>query len=89
MKARSPRAPEACAVCGTDLAPSAKACPECGADERTGWRESSVYDGIDLPEDDTPSNGRSPARTGGLPWYWLAVALLLLLLLGLGTLGLR
>lgn len=89
MKARSTRAPEACAVCGTDLSPSAKACPECGADERTGWRESSVYDGIDLPEDDTPSSARSPARKGGLPWYWLAVALLLLLLLGLGTLGLR
>jgi hypothetical protein len=89
MKARSPRAPEACAVCGTDLSPAAKACPECGADERTGWRESSVYDGIDLPEDDPPATGQSPVRKGGLPWSWLAVALLLLFLLGLGTLGLR
>jgi hypothetical protein len=89
MKARSTGAPEACAVCGTDLSPSAKACPECGADERTGWRESLVYDGIDLPEDEALPAARSQSKTGGLPWYWLAVSLVLLLLLGLSVLGLR
>ena len=32
-------APEHCAVCGAAVPPKALACPACGADERTGWRE--------------------------------------------------
>jgi len=31
----------------------ALACPECGADDATGWNErASVYDGTDLPDED-------------------------------------
>jgi len=46
------RAPVNCAVCGAEIPPGTKACPECGADDRTGWRESSIYDGLDLPDDE-------------------------------------
>jgi len=88
-----PPPPASCAQCGATLPRQARACPECGADERTGWREVSVYDGLDLPaeafdSDVSHATGRSrPSRE--LKWYWIAAAALLLLLLGLGALGLR
>ena len=32
---------------------AARACPECGADDTTGWNEDrAVYDGLDLPDDE-------------------------------------
>jgi hypothetical protein len=79
-------APTDCAQCGGDIPRRAKACPHCGADERTGWREASVYDGIEFPEDE--ENERNAAEEaeasgkerGGLPWYWTAVALVCLIL---------
>ena len=86
--------PEECAQCGAAIPPRARACPECGADERTGWRESSLYDGLNLPEeafDDDASTHRThaPHRTdGGLAWYWWAAGILLLFTLGFGALGL-
>ena len=89
--------PEECAQCGADIPRKARACPECGADERTGWRETSPYDGIDLPEsafeESENDNGgmKSPVLRpiGGVAWYWWAVGLLLILILGLSALGLR
>jgi hypothetical protein len=88
-----PPPPASCAQCGATVPRRARACPECGADERTGWREASVYDGLDLPAEalDGDTTAR-PARSGSaseLKWYWIAVAALLLLLLGLAALGLR
>lgn len=63
--------PSECANCGTDLSPGAKSCRDCGADERTGWRDTDMYDGLDLPseawEDDTDVG---PALSRELPWYW-------------------
>jgi predicted nucleic acid-binding Zn ribbon protein len=49
------RPPPECAICGTELSPNARACPNCGADERTGWDGADdLYDGLDLPgEEDT------------------------------------
>jgi predicted nucleic acid-binding Zn ribbon protein len=85
-------APESCAQCGATIPPGARACPECGADERTGWREDSVYDGLDLPDDAWDGAERSPpARRRGrhaLPWYWLAAGLLVVLVLALQALRL-
>ncbi len=81
-------APEECANCGATIPRQAKACPECGADERTGWRENehTRYDGVALPESAWSETGESqPERklsVNGLPWYWWAVAAGLLLLLG-------
>ncbi|MBK9990817.1 MAG: zinc ribbon domain-containing protein [Verrucomicrobia bacterium] len=84
-------APEHCANCGAAIPPSARACPECGADERTGWAEQDIYDGLDLPEDDETQerNNRSHQNRQTNRWFWLYVAIVLILLLTLGALGLR
>ena len=84
--------PDECANCGATLARHARACPECGADERTGWRENDAtrYDGLDLPDsafadDSVPTT--APRR--GLAWYWYLAAAVLLLLLALSAFDLR
>ncbi|HVU24395.1 MAG TPA: zinc ribbon domain-containing protein [Opitutus sp.] len=74
--------PDECANCGAAIPRHARACPECGADERTGWRETSIYDGLDLPESafDDDSAPRLPSRhVNGIPWYWWCVAVALAL----------
>lgn len=89
--AESPPPPEACANCGASIPPKAHACPSCGADERTGWRESSVYDGLDLPDDDQATSGgpiaREPQRPrnpaiGRILFVLFLVVLVALFLLG-------
>jgi hypothetical protein len=82
--------PDECANCGADIPRSARACPQCGADERTGWRESSIYDGLDLPEETAPGAPSlgSPRDVNGLRWYWWCAGVALTLLLVLGALAL-
>ena len=47
------RAPKVCPVCGEDVPRIALACPECGADHTSGWREDAeAYDAADLPDED-------------------------------------
>lgn len=86
-------APEECAQCGADIPRRARACPACGADERTGWRESSPYDGLDLPDSAwAEEEAQRPAgapRVNGLAWYWWIAGALLLASLVLAVLGLR
>jgi predicted nucleic acid-binding Zn ribbon protein len=83
--------PETCANCGAAIPPNARACPGCGADERTGWAEQDIYDGLDLPEDEETQerDNRSRQKREGHRWFWLYVAIVLLLLLALTALGLR
>ena len=46
-------APMVCPVCGEDVPRTALACPECGADHTSGWREDAeAYDAVDLPDED-------------------------------------
>lgn len=45
--------PKVCPVCGEDVPRGALACPECGADHKSGWREDTdTYDAVDLPDED-------------------------------------
>jgi RNA polymerase subunit RPABC4/transcription elongation factor Spt4 len=86
--------PAECANCGAAIPPNAKACPECGADERTGWRETSIYDDLDLPESAWSDGAevrraRKIARVNGVAWYWWWVGAVLLGLLAAGLIGLR
>ncbi len=38
-----------CPNCGAEVPIKALSCPECGSDEKTGWSEDTMYDGLDLP----------------------------------------
>lgn len=82
--------PEICPNCGAEVPPHAKACPECGSDEQTGWSEQARYDGLDLPDDKFDYDdfvkrefGGGKATPRGIHWFWwliaigLAVALIL------------
>ena len=47
------RAPRVCPVCSEDVPRAALACPACGADHTSGWREDAeTYDAVDLPGQD-------------------------------------
>jgi RNA polymerase subunit RPABC4/transcription elongation factor Spt4 len=89
-----PPAPAECANCGATIPRNARACPACGADERTGWRETSIYDDLDLPEsawsDETaPQPAASAPRVNGVRWYWWCVGAVLVALLVAGVIGFR
>lgn len=78
-------APDECANCGARIPRGAKSCPECGADERTGWRESSVYDGLDLPasafdEDDEAAEARRRGHESRRSRIFGAIGIVLLIL---------
>jgi hypothetical protein len=84
------KAPPICAICGADIPATARACPECGADERTGWDEQSAADGLDLPEEESTSEAHArylrdealPGRPQGRrDWFWWAVGVVVLLAL--------
>ncbi|HEV2695765.1 MAG TPA: zinc-ribbon domain-containing protein [Verrucomicrobiae bacterium] len=82
--------PETCPNCGTEVPPKAKSCPECGADERTGWAEDAHVSGLGIEEEkefdyenfvkeEFGGGTRSP-KPQGISWYWWVTALGLLLL---------
>ena len=91
MHANSPRkrpvTPPVCPVCGEDVPRHALACPECGADHRSGWREdAAVYDGTGLPDEEgfdydeyvaREFGGPSVKPPGVKPWWWLTALVLL------------
>jgi hypothetical protein len=80
---RRRKAPEVCPVCGEDVPRGALACPECGADHNSGWREDAAsYDGLDLPEEfDYEEFSRkefgSSAKPAGISWAWWVTAIVL------------
>ena len=78
---RQKAAPDVCPVCDEDVPRGALACPGCGADHNSGWREdAAIYDGLDLPEEEEAK----PAATGGVGQIlWAIAAIALLLALGL------
>jgi hypothetical protein len=76
--------PAICPVCGEDVPPQALACPECGADYNSGWREDAeTYDGVDLPDDFDHDDfvrrefGSSPIPRGIRRIWWVTGIVLL------------
>jgi len=78
--------PEVCPVCGAEVPPNAKACPQCGADEKTGWSEEAGAEGLDLPDEDFDyeefvqrefGGGKKKPIPRGIHWFWWVVAILL------------
>lgn len=48
-----PKTPEVCPVCGEEVPSGALACPQCGADHNSGWRQDAeTYEALDLPDED-------------------------------------
>jgi hypothetical protein len=83
------QAPDICPVCGEDVPRNAKACPECGADEESGWKEGALEaDSVGTGSDEFDYErfvdeefGRSGPEKPAIGWLWWLVALLLLLLM--------
>lgn len=85
-KSSRPAAPEICPVCAEEVPPNAKACPECGADHNSGWREGAeTNDALGLPEDEFDYDefvrqefGSGPKPAAIEAGWWIAAILLLL-----------
>ena len=84
----SPR-PEICPNCGAKVPAKSKACPECGADEETGWSEKAVAQRLGLPDDEFDYDefvkeefgAARKIRPRGISWFWWVAAVILLLAL--------
>ena len=80
-------APEICPVCGEDVPRGVKACPECGADHLSGWREDAdATGGLDLPDEEFDYDefakrefGPGGVKPPGIAWAWWAAAVAALL----------
>jgi len=78
--------PEICPNCGAEVPRKALACPECGADEQTGWSEEAYAQRLDLPDDNfnydefvkKEFGPQKDVRPRGISWFWWVIALLLL-----------
>ena len=75
--------PQVCPQCGALVPPKARSCPDCGADEETGWSERAEAQRLGLPDDEfdydefvkeefgQPRAGRVKPR--GIHWLWWCV----------------
>ena len=79
--------PEVCPNCGAEVPRNAKACPEGGSDETTGWSEEATAGGLDLPDEEFDYDkfvedefgGGKKVKPRGIHWFWWLVAIVLLL----------
>ncbi|MEP6975789.1 MAG: zinc ribbon domain-containing protein [Spartobacteria bacterium] len=86
QKSSSLRAPEICPVCGEEVPRNAGACPECGADHRSGWRdEAEGHDAVNLPDETfnyeefvEQEFGSSPKPTGIKTIWWVTALVILI-----------
>lgn len=76
-----------CPNCGTAVPSGVRACPECGADEETGWGEEAHAQGLGIPDEDFDyeefverefGEGNTSLKPQGLHWFWWLVGLGLL-----------
>ncbi|MCD6025096.1 MAG: hypothetical protein K0Q91_2012 [Fibrobacteria bacterium] len=83
--------PSVCPNCGEDVPARALACPECGADWETGWRDIGYAGGGSAdPEDEfnyaeafDKEFGSSAKPRGVKPLWWITgIALLVIFLFG-------
>ena len=89
------KTPEICPVCGEDVPLRALACPECGADHNSGWREGTdIHDGVDLPDEDfnyedfvKKEFGASGKPPGVKLIWWITAIIILAAIVGIWVLG--
>ena len=82
--------PEICPNCGAEIPPRARACPDCGADEHTGWSDKAHEQRLGLPDDEFDydefvkqefgAKKGEAVRPRGISWLWWLTAVILLLL---------
>jgi len=78
-----------CPNCGAEVPSGARACPECGSDEETGWSDTAHADRLGLPDehfdheafvaeefDDRP---RAPRRQRFTRWVWGGMVIVIIL----------
>ena len=78
--------PATCPNCGAAVPPNAKACPECGSDEETGWSEAAGTDGLGLPDEKFDYDevvrqefGKKGPVPRGVHWFWWGLAIVLVI----------
>lgn len=83
-----PPPPDVCPNCGAMVPSNARACPECGSDEQTGWSDRSQAQRLGLPDDEFDydefvkeefgEKRANQVKPHGIRWVWwlLAVGLL-------------
>ena len=82
---KRPEPPEVCPVCSEEVPPGSWACPECGADHNSGWRESAgSTDAVGEGSDEFDYEKFAREEFGGAPptpvrKVWWITALILLL----------
>lgn len=85
--------PEVCPVCGGDVPRNASACPECGADDLSGWSDDADETGaLGLPDEEFDYDDfvkrefEGGSKPGGIAWIWWAAAVAALLAFAAATL---
>jgi hypothetical protein len=85
--------PEICPHCGAEVPPRARACPECGSCEETGWSDQATADRLDLPDETFDYNdfvrrefGPEERAGQGIRWGWWVMAVILVFCFLLGIL---
>ena len=76
--------PVICPHCGAPVTTRAQACPDCGADDQTGWSAVARENELDLPDENFDYEefknrefGGASAAPRGVHWLWWLVAVLL------------
>lgn len=80
--------PDYCPNCGTEVPDDARVCPECGADEETGWSDKAHTERLGIPDEDFDYDrfveeefGEAKPKTSPARWLWSVVALILIVLM--------
>ena len=75
-------APEICPNCGAEVPRGARACPECGSDEQTGWSEEARTSGLSPPDDNFDYDdfvkqefGNQSPVPRGVHWFWWVIGI--------------
>ena len=91
MSSRNLPPPEVCPNCGVNVPRKALACPECGADYDTGWKDynpdpdwGSPEDPFDYEESFQKEFGKQVIPSNVKPIWWITgIVLLVLVIVGL------
>jgi len=81
--------PEICPQCGAEVPRNARACPECGSDEQTGWSDKAHTERLGLPDEEfdydefikEEFSDQNKIRPRGIRWLWWIVAILVVVVI--------